>query len=578
MTFLRRFYLWQTSIPLLVSESKTRDAFRIARRVKKAGDKPLYSTYISLLQGIDQLHQANTAVKLYCEANNQMMKDLGSTKSERKAIEGSFLQAMRHLNDPSHLMVIGPDKLIAHRLAKLHILLSSDCLNQALDLWWEYPIFDSVVTLKLILQLLTSRNTSELFSLLKAMSAREYGLQSYQWIAILELGLTNNHYELVKFCFDEWFGPKKLITSSTMVLQGFKAPNLTNSMLERLLQCLSLHGDVEYVMQVVETYFLHKLAKGERGLTTQLRSYIISAYCHHKDDTSLIPVLDAIVTLSKGDAKMTYRDISQQVSHKLHHYRGISDNVALLKINQRMHVDINRSTNDESVWKKGHSLVKGNALNNITVLETITEEIFLYLKDKDIKAIRIILNSLLLHLAENQNFSAIVKALSVIHRIEPNFTKWLDEDSWDIMFMLAGNLGAKLCCLALSKLSPSKPLSAKRLANCIISSLRGEIHRGLQFWIYQYLLAYQVDQRLKVLVGGITSDFEFDNEGTRQLLHCIKTGAVPGNLDDFWRDHRLNRDESCIAQGDDAKNPRKYFATYDKRDYESLRYIFIKCI
>ncbi|CAN3375285.1 hypothetical protein DIURU_002144 [Diutina rugosa] len=569
----RRLYSWQMRIPSLLSERDVKGAFRVAQRVKATGEKPLYSTYLSLLQGIDQPYQGSTAAKLFCEVEDEPSMCSNSKSSKGKAIWMAFLNAIKSSGDLSHVMVVGPSMSVSHCLAKLHILLNNDCLNQALDMWWSSPTYDSAIISKFIARLLTVENTSELHCLLNHLKDKNHRLQAHQWTSILELGLRKCHYGLVKLWFDNYLGPGEAITTSTMVLQGFKAPDMTDGMLERILQCFSLHGDVESVIRVVETYFIHKQAKGELGLTTHVRSYIIGAYCYHKEEKSFKSVMNAIVTLSGGNTHLTYRDVFQHLSHKFHHYREVSDNVALSKIHERMATDTIRFSCEEPVWKKGSNTVRGNALNNMAVLESVTMEIFTYMKDKDIKAIRIILNCLLLHLAEYQNFSAIVKVLSVLHQMNSNFIDWLDIDSWDIMYMSAGNSGAKLCCLALSKVSPG-PLSSKQLENCLISSLRGEILQGLQFWIYQYLSVYQVNDRLQDIIANIASESKFDDEGTNALFRCIKKGDVPHNLDDFWTANNLNKDECRVGLIDDSNNPRKYFAEYDKRDYESLHFIF----
>lgn len=445
------------------------------------------------------------------------------------------------------------------------------------------------------------------------------------WLRYLHTGLLANNYQLVKTVYDHYImkGFKNSsISTEEAILQDINSKNsifntITDDTIFHILHTLSTNGDVNLTLSLIESHFLHKSLKGEKALTKELCIKIIESYCYHgnlqedwddteflksEKDQSIVRVLDVLngfvsKALSDNAKVLSYKDITSSMSVKLFNYRAYdlniekSDqrkaNIAELIIsapeNQFEANILPRKLSNANIQSSKY----GNILANLEVLHDCVVDIISYSTEKEHhpQTITLFVNCLLNHLNIHQNFSGIVSTMLTLHQINSNFMNdWFNQELYDILVNSIANSSSakKSSVLVYSYMKENGfSITTKHYSWFISSQLRGYIHDGLQFFIYQNLKDFKyVDPSVIELLDQIPKKEIGLNPGTESLLkmlHKLGDGIIePNDVDEFWLKNQLNKLADTILVEKPNTFNRIYYEKYDIRDMGYLEFIFRK--
>ncbi|KAK6462242.1 mitochondrial splicing apparatus component-domain-containing protein [Scheffersomyces coipomensis] len=578
-------------------------------------------TYILLLQAASSDHNVNinSCISIYLEAVNHYQLEKSSlvdplTDSEKLALSKYLLQIFSNCNDFTKLYSLNTiwntyvkemrnnkEIRLLYRAAYLGILINSGQIELALDYFGKLLEDDSInqndlTSLSKIMlpTLLQDNNIIGLINLLQSLIDKNIIIEDGDWMKFLELGLSNNNYELVILVYRNFvmrgFKDSKIsieeavLHDLTLSNSGFTMIN--DELIHRMLHTLSSTGDVNSTLSLIESHYLHKLAKGEKALNKELCINIIESYCNHDDlshdwdkqeelsskdekDQSIKRVLSIlngfILKLNKDrdSERVMYKDISSPLSTRFWKYYDYDKNVkkTLVKrsnIAKKIHEDEEQI--DKLPRKIANSNIEsskfGNILSNLHILNDFVHIHIAYLQSDpkfQRETITLFINCLLEHLNLYQNFSAQVRVLQTLNHIDSEFIKkWLDADSFDIMLnSLSNSSAAKKCSIVIFQYFKENnlPLTRIHYKNLISANLRGDIHDSLQFFIYQYLKDYgsPLDSEISELLAELSQDELKSDELSRKLFSFLKTDSNADQIDAFWVENKLCMDSSQIG-------------------------------
>jgi hypothetical protein len=446
-------------------------------------------------------------------------------------------------------------------------------------------------------------------------------ISSKVWIQSLNIALAKNHYDLVKTIYDNCI-MKEFDNSSISTEQAVLGKveenshfflSLTDEMVLQILHTFSTHGDVNLTLALIETHFLHKNVQGERALSKDLCIKIIDAYCYNLDLTldwdaeslaenkhlrdesimGLLDVLNGFVTKFKADdISFSYKDISTSISTKFWNYHVYDENIEQsitrqASIKEKIkEIVTSDETIDEILPKKVTntniaSSRFGNQLANLDILEEFVKIHLDYLtthKKFHNETITLFLNCLLNHLALFQNFSAIVRALLACRKYNSRLKLWLNDDLFNIiLYSMANSSASKKCSMVLYKYLKDNDVTLTRdhFELFISANLRGYIHDGLQFFVYEYLKAFQsFDDSLWSLISTIPNAVIKEDEGTQFMVDFCKCGPHENEaVDGFWTTNKLCKCIDKIELINPTTYTRSYMESYDTRDSNYLKHI-----
>lgn len=462
---------------------------------------------------------------------------------------------------------------------------------------------------KILDYMCTVQDCDNLLRWVKVVSTHnEKMFNSQEWLKYLGVALLCNHYPLVKFIYEQWImaGLSTRLTVEEVIFESkiselpelnSALQTLADSTLHQVLHTLSSHGDVELTLNLIEWHYIHKLLKGEQALTKELCVDIIHSYCFFVEteldlngrDRSLERVLDVINSfISRSNSlDLSYKDISDAISHKIHCLSIEDDNVVekqkkLSSIHQFIEtVNEDDTANAEMPRKSTNSNVsiseQGNPLLNTTLLSGFIEDHMRYLLTgpADQKTIRIFVNCMLNHIGKFQNFSGILVALQSLKSLNSHlFEDWLSQDLFDIMIRsISASPAARLTGFELYKFLKERgqSLSKTNMVHFILSSLRGQdYHLLFEFYVYEYLcscpksISTQLIQRITKF-----THLEYRGKLVLQFLEECRLQAPEKNqVDQYWTTHNLNCSSSNIGL-----QPKESLSPYDRIDTRDCQYL-----
>lgn len=459
-----------------------------------------------------------------------------------------------------------------------------------------------------VLQLIVTEESNKLMPSQKSMLTHDF------WMKYLNLGLDGNSYILIQFIYDN-FIMKGVDSSSsndflfnTDIPKLFKDKVLTNDTIYRLLVLLASHGDISLTLAIIESLYVNRTMLGEKALTKDLCVQIIAAYCTSTEefndvsdletqhDNSVEQVLDVVGGFNQKfqSNHISYKDISPYLSIKFNRYNVYDDNInkvysQRLESEKKMLESLEHQL-DKSLLIKKHGNPNleasqfGNVLANLNILTSFTSHHINYIKTQGYptETFTCFINSLLNHVNLYQNFSGMVRLLVVLHQINDRMTtEWLNDELMDIILHSISNSNAKLSSLTLfCHLKKEGVVISPFQYSCFIaSSLRGNFHQQLQYFIYEYLQSFghinnktyyhlsYVPQNVINLSGETYKLFEF--------LKALKDTLVSKEIvNQYWKDNNLQSTPPDITDDNLESFNRHYNYQIDKRDNEYLKYTF----
>lgn len=396
------------------------------------------------------------------------------------------------------------------------------------------------------------------------------------WSEILSLGLSLNHYGLVKLIYSKvimrglgeisldeiMFSNKaKELEEKSSVLASLSEKTLTS-----ILHTLASNGDVNLTLNLIEWHYVHKKLRGEKALTKELCLDIIFSYCYHNEearsdaeDVTVINALGAIDNFTnKLELELSYRDVCDAMSYRFTRYKAPDSNVDAAKLKGYLAFKKAQEFEEETNNKprkisssKIHSSEKGNILMNSEVLDAFVRSTATHIVQNNYNAqtLHIFVNCLLHHIMKYQNATGMVVALLAMHQVNPKMaSEWLTRELFDLILKTisrspAGKfLGYDVFQYMLKK---GMVLTQGNFEDLIFSALHGEKDSQL----LDFYLAKSQSQGIKL------------SENCRRKLDSSSLLQSPDNISD------------PIIYSDREKIDRLRFYQMDKRDSGYLNLI-----
>ncbi|KAK6200367.1 mitochondrial splicing apparatus component-domain-containing protein [Scheffersomyces amazonensis] len=584
-------------------------------------------------------HQSITnAIYIYLEAMSHYKLDSHNlvqplTSTEKYLLTRDLLKVLSKSNDFTTVYILNTiwkiflrevskkdDLKVLYHATYLGIMLNSGQNELAVkyfeDLLLNEPdINTNVLPISTILdKLIQDKDSDTLVTIIRMLIDHNIIVEDIQWIQILEQAVNANDYELVLLVYDSFvmrgFKDSK-ISIEDAIFQDLKSKDsglnkINDQLIHQMLHTLSSNGDVQSTLSLIESHYLHKTAKGERALSKDLCLIIIDSYCNYDDNDNeidldiednnvkqVLNVLNGLVEKLQKDSTneaLTYRDICSSLSIRFWKYYTYDEHINKASI-KRQEIEesirnseygqsyIPRKVSNENISRSKY----GNMLSNMSILNNFIHIHINYMVSQpefNKQTITLFINCLLEHINIYQNFTAITKVLQTLYHLNSNYiVEWLDNDSFEIILnSLAECSAGKQCSVVLFNYFKNNniPLHHHHYAALISANLRGNVHNGLQYFLYHYLKDYGIHTNMLKSVESIKEEI-IANSATAKLLNYIESNprTVPSveELDDFWINNNLCLDPTRIGKEEEEniklKN-RKYYRDFDVRDSEVL--------
>ena len=342
------------------------------------------------------------------------------------------------------------------------------------------------------------------------------------WVQALGVGLSLNHYELVKLIcdrvllkgVDKNISVEKILFDNSFVKllkENAVFRSLSETTVNHVIHTLALHGDVTLCLFLIELYYVHKSLKGERGLSKELRIDIVQAYCFHEhtwDETNVGPkdesvkqVLDVIYNFA-GKEKLTYADISDAFLYKLLNYHVYDKNIENFR--NKVDAGLARFRHDLDEDKEAvlarmvqsapiSNSSQGSVLMNMETLRQFVVEHTAYvsLQNYGQGTLQTFVNCVLNHMTKYQNLSGLITILEALSTLNKNFAaEWLDSDLAEIIAQcLAASHANMVSGLPLFQYFTSTREITPKMMKCFVySGLRNPLTTSLlELYMYNFL-------------------------------------------------------------------------------------------
>lgn len=458
---------------------------------------------------------------------------------------------------------------------------------------------------------------------------RDKILDDNLWNLILNLGLSQNSYELVHFVYTNHIMKglhNSAISTEDVILKINYTTDilstLTDDIIIQILHTFATNGDVESTVSLIESLVLHKNAKGEKALSKDYCIKIIEAYCHNPDlkpewegeeyyhhknklDESFMGILGVIngfITKFKKDGNtLSYQDIIGGLSYRFWNYQTYDENVDF-EINKRKTVlkkvsqlSINKFETKVLPQKSSNSNLAtselGNVFANMNTLENFTKTHFKFLSHDTkfhVETKTIFLNCVLQHLVKHQNTSGVIRVLLALQRADPDFLKIMDKDLFRLIFeSMKHSMTTKRCSILLHQYLKQKgdPIPIEIYILVLQSNLRGYCHDAVHYIMYDYLLSSGLEYDR--LLSTIPIHTIAEHSGTINLKNFLQNSDLnPDLINKFWIDNDLCKDYKSILfekESDSKYHPgtekhstsrRGYYSDYDIQDAQHIEYLF----
>lgn len=426
------------------------------------------------------------------------------------------------------------------------------------------------------------------------------------WATALNMGLSLNHYELVKLIYDAILvrGIDKAISIDDLLfddkLSRLRNENpvfgsLTESTISEIIHTLASHGDVTLCLTLVEFHYILNTLKGKSSLSKEVCVDIVQSYCFNIEQSEMINgmtdgsvkrVIDVVHNfMSKQKGRFTYVDISDAFLFKLHHYWVYDQNAEDAKLKELSTI---AKLAEHYEGEPGEFLPRkilsapitssrmGNVFMNTAVLERFVVEHVAYIQRMDygLETLRMFLNCILNHITKYQNFSGLITVLESLSTIYGSFPQaWLDSDLVKIMGKCLASSHANMASgfqLFRYLKSTKKNTTSETIEHFIFSALRNpEDSTLLQFYVYEYLKSCSGSPSA-LLVERLTH-WANENVAGRLLAELLSDPGILTDWEMVWNERGYVTDYSQL-------NPFNILSSkhteIDLRDLQRLQKLF----
>lgn len=548
------------------------------RTLAQARGDPLSAALLTFAAAVTCYKHSKTVVEPILRKDMYWMcTNLLSTFSNCSLLE--LLAALNILHSKYIADVEDHNLHTLYDIAYVNTLVNSGQVNAATD----YAVDVGIAPKALVNELIAREDCDTL--LLFAQS----GLVEY--LEVLDCAMRLCHYPLVKAVYDHYimqgFDNSTITTEQAITKYDNRIVHtLTDDIVHGILHILATNGDVDLTLGLIESHFLHKSLRGEKGLTKELCVKIIEAYCYHKDtdptgdsDNSIKRTLDVINgfvvrKFAHEGVKLSYKEVATAFSHRIFHYRTVDSNIKQTLAHREYVADLIRNS-EQNEWaevvlprKISNENIAvsryGNVLANINTLKAFVSSHIEYLVEENAHkdTIQVFVNCVLSHINLYQNFSAAAQVLLVLHGCNPAFcTEWLDDDLLRILCNTLTFSSSAECSTVVAQY-----LMKTGKTDLVPLLLGACLNRGINHSCFQALLYEYFKHE-----GKITEEIEALLQRAIQVdpeVASIYGNILNGEVEMMWELHNLSKDIGEVSYKDLPTRE------YDARDAEYIRGVF----
>ncbi|KAI5960451.1 uncharacterized protein KGF55_004744 [Candida pseudojiufengensis] len=443
----------------------------------------------------------------------------------------------------------------------------------------------------MISKLVDNEDLSMIRKILKLSLKRDYRLSHEVWSKILNLGLKNNDYAIVKQAYTQYvmegFTDGKIsieesILSPSLVSKNHVFQSMSDSLLMQILQIFSMNGDTKSTIDLIESHFFHKVVAGKSALNKSLCLKIIESHCYDDDEegiSSMEFILELINTFVKrtkhnpNDA-LNAKDLFRAMNRKIGHLD--------LGIVKRKEPEVNRPMNDQiPVITPGHSDNETYLVlaNTTTLHDFIVRNIrFIDQHNFDAKSKSIFIDCLLNYISTYLNHTGVVKVLESLHYLDPQNLEYLNSNSFDLILQSLSNSSSKKCAIYYHKYMKANGMefSPDKYIWLIQSCFNEFYEPTVTYLIYHYfkdhVVGHFAESQISTLIDIIPDDVEGQVLKLKNFLMQKSTKSVVA-IDDCYKylGSTINENEVVLFSAFGPKHKRRYFREYDEIDLSILK-------
>ncbi|KAG5421461.1 hypothetical protein I9W82_000552 [Candida metapsilosis] len=378
---------------------------------------------------------------------------------------------------------------------------------------------ESEIPLSLAIKvLLENQDMKRLEFVFELFHDKTINLEDYLWLRVLQVGLENNSYQIVKEVYTRYimagFSNGK-ITLEEAVLSLMPESNrifesLTNSLLMNVLQVLAMHGDTTSTMDLIESHFFHKVVAGGSALNKELCIRILESHCYNAENggTSLEEILDLLDVFATKEVKggIESTDLFQAMNHKFANFGSVTDS--------------DDSNSDVvSLRDKSDKL----SLAKLGTLYDYTVQSMEYAQRLHPRTKSIFIDCLLNYVATYLNHTAVVQTLMALHYANPASIKELSTSSLNSILYSLSKSSSKRC--ALHYLKYLKSIGITPSHQMYSWMIRCTMREHYEFPVLYFLWQYYQDHA--VLQGPMKQTFNY--LPSNGLFGELKSQLIEGN-------------------------------------------------
>lgn len=554
--------------------SKTYTNSKILQCLSEINDRESLTTYIQKLPiSSFTMFLKNCIDQNFNVSNNFWMRfrKRETKEREKELIDWAYIYQFRFNRSQVELLnfnaqwknMYNEEMVSVYNLSYVCWLLNT---NQV-DLASQYVVKflkESEIPLTLVFRtLLKSNDMTRLHSVFKILLDKQIDLSDELWTEILQLGLENNNYPIVKEVYTryimEGFSNGK-ISLEEAVLSLMPETNkifdsMTNSLLMQVLQVLAIHGDTTLTMDLIESHFFHKIVAGGAALNKELCIRIIESHCYSTENngTSFEEILDLIDVFARKDVSgdMVSADLFRATHQKFANYKPISQS----------------ESSDSEVLKPKTRSDQLSLAKTDTLYDFVVQKME-YTQHLHPTTRSIFIDCLLNYVATYLNHSGIVQTLSALHFANPASIKDLTKLSFNLILYSLSKSSSKRCAVHYLKylksidIKPS-PQMYSWMINC---SIRGYYEPPVLYFLWNY---YQDHAALQGTMKQTVKDLPDEGTVGQLKYHLLESDNNKAAVNSF----HVKANEDNILNKTGFKSHNKYHEKHDLDDLAKLKAI-----
>ncbi|KAI5953491.1 hypothetical protein KGF54_002863 [Candida jiufengensis] len=532
-----------------------------------------------------------------CEHNEQDIQLVDWAGLYLFRFNGRVFEILRFNDQWRKIIKYSPNLFAVYYSSYIHWLLNTNQLYFAVENFINYlesgdsdlnllP-FDAIIT-----KLIKDEDVYKICKILDiSMNERDINLSDENWSKILNLGIKNNSYPIVKQAYKSYLmkgftdgkiSIEEAILSPMLVNKNHIFQSMSDSLLMQILQILSMNGDTKLTIDLIESHFFHKVVAGKSALNKNFCLKIIESHCYDNSQASkgmenVLDLIDTFVRKTKNDPNnaITSQDLFQAMNQKISSYNlGIIDKEKKLDqpdMDEIRVIDPNKESKKPKLVLAKSKLLHDFIVHNISYIDQ---------NDFDPMTKSIFIDCLLNYISTYLNHTGIVKVLVSIHYLNSQNLKNLNSTSYDLILKTLSPSTSKQCALYYFNYFKINQITiTPRMYIWLIQSCFNEYYEPIcTYLIYNYFKEYEsIMTDDETIVTKLIEVLPDDIDGQLLKLKNYLTHMPSGkgfNIAGCFKFLGIVIDvidENQLLSEVGPKCHRRYYKVYDENDLSKLK-------